>query len=372
MAGQIYRALQRNPDPLGGLSSLAQMYLSHLDQEQRKKAVFDRLSQTNVTPVMGNPATVPVANPPAAAPATSPAPTMQHPVDAQGLVGMLPKESATTELPRFQGTETTTRLRQPSELSTQERFGLGSDLGMNAGQILDFLAKPAPQTHFAPAGSQPGYFDATGKFVPSGDRIPREFQPRAPQRPLAPQKPESVFLRSEPVTKNGVTKIYDLYGHKDASNKEVVTERKPQDFTEKSPSSQGSGGAADHRATEAQITKLTSTNQELGRQITSIQNGVSSIPEVKGEKPEDRATRQKAYVDKLRSTIDENETHIERLNKQIGGTWRKGDSEQGQAASDKPKMKLSDIKSKWGAEAVQGYSDDELRDYLKKQNVEVE
>lgn len=39
------------------------------------------------------------------------------------------------------------------------------------------------------------------------------------------------LLRTETVTRNGVTKLFDVYGHKNADGGETITNRKPHDFT---------------------------------------------------------------------------------------------------------------------------------------------
>ena len=346
MAGNIYRALQRNPDFINSLASLAGQYGEKQIQEKQYSSLNDILNpETETTQVkMGDAATIPVAG-----------------------------QGTTAQLPRYQGVETTTTRTPRSilDLSPQEMLRIGSIMKIPAINSFNMLAQQESERrklaqpvfeHLAP-GTQPGYWNPADRtFHKTGEPVPN--------RPTNMSTASLALLAGEghPDAKAALDLINKGRGGAMTEYQKESLDLRKSERSDIEADKKRKEGEAEHDKVTRRIDELTQRNLMLGQKIRDYYGS-----NLKPDETQSKWLEQTAKD--LKAEIANNEAEIERLNKGIGGTWKRGDqSKTAPATTSKQggKMKLSDIKTQWGAEATQGYTDDELKAYLKTQGVEVE
>lgn len=345
MAGNIWRAFNRNPDVGKSIGEFLGALKEKSDQKSQYAALGELLMPQDVVPVMGDAATINV------------------------------RGGGTAQLPRFQGTQTVTRPRSVLDLSPQETMRLADILKMAPGGAVDLLTRTAEANQpkenilhdqYMGVGSVRTQRGKAPVFTQLKEGLPRTdmnltmpeilkevAKERASGKPGiwthtlqlldARKTPTSRFLRTETLKEGGKTKKADIYGHTDESGKEVVTDRKYQDFSDKGEDT------GERRAIQSEIRRLTQLNQKLTADQKKIWEGYSPILEgggflgtgakeqtgiskinpatgkvmpFTGEDANNALNTLHEQDQRFEEQIRENLARIEELNTQIGGTWK--------------------------------------------------
>jgi len=347
MAGNIWRAFNRNPDFIGSLGEAISKTGDYYNRESQYAALSELLFPKETTPTdTGN----------AVFGSESSAPLGMKMLLAQGQ-------------PLLQST---TKQRSPLDLSPQEHLRLLSILKMNPVNAVDLLTRTAEANQPKRSIVHDQYLGIGEVTTPrTGASTYQQLQAGAPRTDnlnlqelalkaaggdkqaqdaitlLAGQKaPQARLLRTETVKENGKSKKVDIYGHTDQSGQEVITNRKYQDFSEK-PSkggrvgggAGGSGGLSDvdTRFFLGRIKDVTENNAKLGKEATDLMakyqrspdGKVTYVDEKTGETVpvKDEAATQlwnelQTKLKGIYDTIDQNDQILLHDNQKVGGTWK--------------------------------------------------
>jgi hypothetical protein len=335
MAGNIYRAMKRNPDFIGNLADMAGSYAQNEEQKNQYQQFNDILNPETTNVKMSAPGQTTGENPTATIPL---------------------KGGGTAVMPRFQGVETKRTPRSILDLSPQETLRIGSILKLPAVNTFNMLASQAaeqrklrmPQKDNLAPGTVPGSYDlVTGKWTQTGPQAAMHPQsitqaylamlagggdPQAlkaiellkkSQSPGAPLWSQAHDDSGKPKTEKGEGgKSFYVEETTDRVGKKVERLGKPATETPKEPKA----GTSPKDKAVKEIQDLTKKNEALGQKIRDYYGSNLSA------KPE-----QKEWLDRtaqeMKDAIAGNEQRIEELNIQIGGSWRRDKSKSEQPAS---------------------------------------
>ena len=337
MAGNIWRAFNRNPDLGRNLGELLGQLKQNSDRESQYAALDELLNPKDTVPVMGDPATIAL------------------------------RGGGTAELPRFQGTETITRPRTMLDLSGPETMRLASILKMNPVNAVDLLTKTAEANQPKRQIIQNPYLGVGEVTTPrTGGSTYRNLQPGVPRTTTTKQPPAAKNVTRTLVGSDGkphdILFMFDNLGN-ELNRKDLgVSYQKPAKGGGGKEGKGGSGGQSDTdtRFFLGRIKDVTEKNAQLGQEATNLMAGYQksddgtvsyvnkegeTVP-VKGDAAKQLWNELQTKLKGIYRQIDQNDQILLHDNQKVGGTWkipdRKKERTIGQSEPSAPQPQVSD------------------------------